>query len=155
MQLRVGGRTPSPMECWFSRSVRNGYIPQGHVKTPSAERREQGGRFLASSHHLLCHASCLYSAFPIPSSLVPGTSFPSWSPFLSWHTFQDKIRKRGASLVIQWLRLHAPNAGAWFWCLVRELRSHMWSGTAKNFVFKKHCKTPGERKDRTHSQNKE
>ena len=30
-----------------------------------------------------------------------------------------------ASLVVQWLRFWAPNAGSMVWALVRELRSHM------------------------------
>ena len=38
----------------------------------------------------------------------------------------------GTSLVVQWLRCHAPNAGAWVQSLVRALRSHTaWSGQKK------------------------
>ena len=35
--------------------------------------------------------------------------------------FNVKKHKRGASLVVQWLRLHTPNAGALSLILVREL----------------------------------
>ena len=40
---------------------------------------------------------------------------------------QKKILKKklGTSLVVQWLRLHAPNAGVQLPSLVREQRSHM------------------------------
>ena len=34
----------------------------------------------------------------------------------------------GTSLVVQWITLHAPNAGPWVRSLVRELRSHMLQG---------------------------
>ena len=36
-------------------------------------------------------------------------------------TFSDKLKLKGTSLVIQWLRYHIPNAGAWVQSVVREL----------------------------------
>ena len=35
--------------------------------------------------------------------------------------FSFQITRQGTSLVVQWLRLLIPNAGAWFRFLVREL----------------------------------
>lgn len=47
-----------------------------------------------------------------------------------------KIRFTGASLVVQWLRFHAPNAEPWVWSLpVQEARSHrpqLKTSTAKS-----------------------
>ena len=41
----------------------------------------------------------------------------------------SKIKLRGASLAVQWLRLY-PTAGTWARSLVRELRFHMPSCVA-------------------------
>ena len=39
--------------------------------------------------------------------------------------YRFKLKKRGTSLEVQWLRLHASSAGARVLSLVGELRSHM------------------------------
>ena len=47
---------------------------------------------------------------------------------------QFNNKKTGTFLVVQRLKLHAPNAGmqgVWVWCLVRKLRSHMLCGAVK------------------------
>ena len=40
----------------------------------------------------------------------------------------------GTSLAIQWLRFSFPAPGMWVQSLVRELRSHMPRGVAKNNI---------------------
>ena len=48
-------------------------------------------------------------------------------------------KRRETSLVVQWVRLYAPNAGGpWVRSLVRELRSHMLCGMAKKLKKKNH-----------------
>ena len=50
-----------------------------------------------------------------------------------WSCGIHKKTKVESSLVVQWLKLHAFNAGGmWVWSFVGELRSHMLCGTPKN-----------------------
>ena len=44
---------------------------------------------------------------------------------IDWLPVPQIKRKIGASLVVQWLRIHLPMQGTWVPSLVRELRSHM------------------------------
>ena len=41
----------------------------------------------------------------------------------------------GASLVVQWLRFHAANAGAWVRSLVGEVRSRMLHNMIKKYIY--------------------
>ena len=45
--------------------------------------------------------------------------------FCSFSFYLYKIKVKGLNLMVQWLRLYAPRAGAWVRSLVRENRSHM------------------------------
>ena len=55
-----------------------------------------------------------------------------WQQRLACQYFTLRIGHMGTSLVVQWLRLHAPNTGAQVQRLVRELGSRMPHGAAKN-----------------------
>ena len=54
---------------------------------------------------------------------------------LIWWNWTNKLN--WISLVVQWLRLSAANAGVQVWSLVGELRSHMLWGAAKRLKKKK------------------
>ena len=41
--------------------------------------------------------------------------------FCSFSFYLYKIKVKGLNLMVQWLRLYAPRAGAWVRSLVREL----------------------------------
>ena len=44
---------------------------------------------------------------------------------IKWETLYFVKKKKKTSLLVQWLRLYAPDTGGMGWSLVRELRCHM------------------------------
>ena len=76
----------------------------------------------SSSHPfpLVPHSPSLKTAYVVSSLLVLLEIFYS-----------------GTSLVVQWLRLHTANAGAWVRSLVRQLRSNMPCSVGQRFFLKK------------------
>ena len=55
-----------------------------------------------------------------------------WQQWLACQYFTLRTGYMGTTLVVQWLRLHAPNTRAQVQCLFRELGSHMARGAVKN-----------------------
>ena len=104
-----------------------------------------GNSFYKSKKEVRCHLKCWhgnqsytnclqlglqwYYCFPSKNHPKPGRwrireqIHALWHLKLHMHHSESRLWKnyKGASLVVQWLRLCAPNAGGWVWSLVREL----------------------------------
>ena len=119
-----------------------GHLPDPGIKPTSLVSPALAGRFFTivppgKPVFLTPH---LYLATPTPHLLKTSCCFRWNFPEVSelaliwaWKGRYISIDKEeeDTSLVVQWLKLCLPVQRAWFWSLVRELRSHMPHGQKK------------------------
>ena len=117
------------MHTWFSVSKKG--VGEGEFEFSSLSEEGGPGRL-----PWMCTETCRSSVYAhkilSPLSLstlktIENRNIVYWEPTL--HGVQNR-RVTGTSLVVQWLRLHAPNAGG-MGLIPGRGRSHMPHGTAK------------------------